>query len=133
MKMQNKKAQASFEAMLGLALIFFIFLGTYAIYLNKNSDMLRSKEQLQEREDCLKLTGTIMQAFLLGDKTTFVISVQHPIGINPGGRRAETKHSFCTLPINQIYDNQSSSSPFSLDVGKIQVENNGGRILLSHV
>lgn len=127
-----KKSQAALEAMIALGVIFILFIGVYGIYLLKNSDVIRSRQHLEEREDCLKMANAITSAFLLKDSAT-TITIYHELTISPSAQRIETEKASCTFPVKSVYDDALKQEPFTLQPGKITVENKEGMVVIENV
>ncbi|MBI4153118.1 hypothetical protein HY497_01225 [Candidatus Woesearchaeota archaeon] len=125
----KKKAQAGMEAMIAIGVIFVLFLGTYLMYMAKNSDVVRSQQQLNEREDCFKVANGITNAFTLGD-STIKATIYHELTVYPAEQRIETANAFCTFPLKAVYDSALTLNSFTLQPGKITIENSEGMITL---
>jgi hypothetical protein len=129
-----KKGQASLEMMVAAGLILVIFLGVYLIYVSKYADISKTKNELNEREDCLKLINAITEIFTLGKSSEITIDIDNDLNVYPAQQRIETSKTFCTFSLREIYQNSSLiDSPFTLQSGDVKIKNVYGKVLVDNV
>ena len=130
--MNGKKAQIGVEALIAIGVIFFLFLGMYALYETKKGDLLRAEEELKEREECLNIATLATTIFVLGENAEITTRINSPITVQPSAQRIEMEHSFCTLAIGHISNNASSEN-FILYPGTVQIKNKNGELVIENV
>ena len=128
----NKKAQVGIEALVGIAVVFFIFLGMFILYETKRSDVFRAEQELKEREECLSIATLVTTIFILGDDTQITTKLNYPMTIQPSAQKIEMEHSFCTIRVAGISNNASSNN-FLLSPGLVQISNENGDLQIENV
>ncbi len=79
-----KRAQISLETVLAVSLSILIFLGFFLFYLNKNTEIKKTDEILQLREECFKVSNAIESAITLGDGYTTIMTLGNTIRLDEG-------------------------------------------------
>ena len=120
--MMSKRAQAGVEGMVMLAIVFFIFLGAYALSVAQQRSVLVSGKEMKEQEECLLLANAIVNIYQLNEKAQMIITLKHNFTLIPAEQRIESKLAVCTLPIGSFSSSGSPiTSAFTLLPGEVKI------------
>ena len=127
--MKTQKAQAGLEVLMALGILAIIFGMIYVVYTFKSEDLLRSKEYLKERGECLSLATSIGNVFTLGNNAQLVVPLTYTFTVDPAGQRLESPHAFCTIAISTIQQAGNGAVPFNV-TGRVELQNKEGTIMV---
>ena len=118
----SKKGQTGIEGMIALGIVFFLFLGAYALFTAQQRTLTVSSKEVQEKEECLLLASSIVNIFVLDQNAQIVITLNHNFTIIPAEQRIESAHAVCTIPIKSI-SNSGSPVPemFMIFSGEVSI------------
>ncbi|MFH1396545.1 MAG: hypothetical protein ABIG93_04055 [archaeon] len=131
---KSKKAQVGLEAIVSVSLILFLFLGAYLIYYDKNADIIKSEQELNERAECFQLANLINNIYTLGDNTEITTKISQNMTIEPGNQRIYSEKSYCTFPLKMVSQNSTLNfDAFTLQEGNVSITNENGLVIVNNV
>ncbi len=76
-----KKSQVSVETllMIGVIIVFFISIASFAFY--KNAETKNTEDYLDRKDNCLKISGLISEAYSNGDGTLIISRTKYNITV----------------------------------------------------
>ncbi|MBS3165599.1 hypothetical protein J4444_00610 [Candidatus Woesearchaeota archaeon] len=117
-----KRAQAGVEGMIAVGIIFFLFMGVYLVYIEKQHLVTLTNQELQEHRDCLLLSNAITTILILGEGSQTTVRIKYNQTIYPLQQRIESENSFCTIPVKSVSNSgYSSTAPFNLAPGNVVI------------
>jgi len=129
--MKNKKGSIAFEAVTIIFIIFMLFIGSYAVYQQKARELILSKAELDERNDCLHIANAVTSMTMMpGASLNFTI--YNAMTVEPAGQRIQSSSSFCTFPVKNIRNSTGSSDRFTVNAGRISITSEDGYVTISN-
>ena len=113
-----KKAQVSIEFLFAVGVVFLIFIFVLGYAFNKTIETNEIDRTIKTKDTCRGIANAIMAAFISGNGTSIVTTINHNASIQPNSRliTVDDEYITCTIPINQM-------SEVQLTKGNIIVEN----------
>ena len=124
-----KKGQVSIELIVAVGALFLILLFLVGLSFNKNIELIRNKEYLDKRNDCLKLSSIILEVYVNGNGTIVRDKLEHAATLSPNSRLIEVQNDdsvYCTIPLNAMSD-------VVLSKGDIEIKNIGDFVNVANI
>ena len=115
-----KKAFMTVEAVIFIGIIFLLFGASYVLYINKSIDLSQSRQELQEKADCMRAASALTAIHVLGNGARATIEIDNALILEE--QRIETNTTFCTFPV------ASNRTRLTLVPGNITIIANDGYI-----
>jgi len=128
---KSKKGFVAFEAIIIIFIIFVLFIGTYAVYKQKARQLILSKQEIDQRSDCLQLANAITSMTMVRGAIMNMTSYHNMI-IEPDQQRITSELSICTFPVKNVRNESGSSSRFQINAGRITVTNQNNGIIIAN-
>ena len=124
--MINKKAQMSYEAVFTFGIILLIFVIILSVLISREIDRSNTRDFLENRGECLKLSNEISAVYSLGDKAVSSLRLLKPANIT--GDIIKVGNFLCNACCNFT---KSNSNSFSLSSGYVNLKNFNGNVQIS--
>ena len=124
-----KRGQVSIELIVAVGALFFILLFLVSLSFNKNIELIKSKEYLDKRNDCLKLSSIILEVYVNGNGTLVRDNLKYNATLSPNSRLIEIHNGdsvYCTIPLNAMPD-------VILSKGDIEIKNIGDFVNVENI
>ena len=124
-----KRGQVSIEFIVAVGALFFILLFLAGLSFSKNIELIKSKEYLDKRNDCLKLSSIILEVYVNGNGTIVRDKLEHAATLSPNSRLIEVQNDdsvYCTIPLNAMSD-------VVLSKGDIEIKNIGDFVNVANI
>jgi len=126
-----KKSQASVEFLIATGFILVIFIFLLWFIAERNDDLKKTGQYLDEKNLCLKLSNNINGALVNGDGARIDMPISYKIQVSNRSLYVGPDNVACSF----IAGNASNTthSIFSLAVGNIRVKNQNDAIIIKNV
>ena len=124
-----KKGQASIEMMFVVGMLFFVLLMILGFIFNKRIEINQQNRIVETKNDCIKLSNLIVNAFLSGNYTRIETTIDFDSSVNMK-KSVITIDDFVTCTIPLRYNDESLIAEIDLDKGNIVVENKNNVVFL---
>ena len=95
-----KKSQANIELLYSLGTILILFLIITLISFDKNTEIKKTRDFVEKRNDCLKIANFILETFI--NNLNITASISYNLSIIPTQRLIYVQDVPCTIPINRV-------------------------------
>lgn len=92
-----KKSQAAIEILVSVGVVFLVFLSFLLFFGEKNSELVKKMKDLDERNECFRISSMLTEAFSVGDGTIISSKTNHNLSISKGFILANNNIG-CILP-----------------------------------
>ncbi|HLC74360.1 MAG TPA: hypothetical protein VJH88_00720 [Candidatus Nanoarchaeia archaeon] len=123
-----KKAFATVEAVIFIGIIFFLFISSYIVYVDKSADIFISQRELREKSDCQRVASALSSIYILGSGSAVVIENKQEMTLEAAQQRIETNHTFCTFPVGRVFSSTLESTPLDITENNVTISHRGAYV-----
>lgn len=132
--MKMRKAQGSFEILMAIGLMIFIFIILIYFSYDRRSELYGIEQVVNEKSECHKLSDVITSTFVSGVGTNITLKLDYDAAVDgtSGSVEVGDDNYPCTLPLKSV-TSPSGASSFNLSTGYIVVENINKTVVMYNV
>lgn len=125
-KTKLKKSQVSIEMLFAIGTILLLFTVVLIVVIDKRTELRNTKNFLELRDDCLKISNTINEIFIDGDGTNITIKIKNNASVQENFLSVTDGKNevYCTFPINV--------SNFTLAKGSVIFQNQNNIVVIKN-
>ncbi len=129
-----KRAQGSFEILVAIALMTFIFLILVFLTFDRRNELFQIEDVVTEKSECMKISNMITALLVAGLKTNITFELEKDVNVDGSSGVVTTagKEYICKFPHTMVSSFDGNSS-FDLSEGYVVAENINGTVVMYNV
>ncbi|MEM4266591.1 MAG: hypothetical protein QW404_00865 [Candidatus Nanoarchaeia archaeon] len=129
-----KRAQGSFEILVAIALMTFMFLILVFLTFDRRSDLFQIEDVVTEKSECMKVSNMITGLYVSGPKTNITFKLTKNVNVDGSSGVVETAGEgyICKFSHTMVGSPDGNSS-FDLYEGYVIAENINGTVVMYNV